>query len=250
MTSISLQNVTVDFPIYNARGRSLKNRVMNIATGGSINSEGHGAVVVRGLDTINLELRQHDRIGLIGHNGSGKTTLLRVLTGVYVPTSGKIEIEGKCTSLINISLGIDPEATGRQNIFLRGALLGFRKEEMRSRLEEIEEFSELGGFLDMPVRTYSSGMQLRLAFSISTILQPEILIMDEWLATGDEGFKVKANKRLNELVEKTQILVIASHARELLEKNCNRVIWLEHGKVRIDGEPIEVLDAYFGASAS
>lgn len=250
MTSISLQNVTVDFPIYNARGRSLKNRVMNIATGGSINSEGHGAVVVRGLDTINLELRRHDRIGLIGHNGSGKTTLLRVLTGVYVPTSGRIEIQGKCTSLINISLGIDPEATGRQNIFLRGALLGFRKEEMRSRLEEIEEFSELGGFLEMPVRTYSSGMQLRLAFSISTILQPEILIMDEWLATGDEGFKVKANKRLNELVEKTQILVIASHARELLEKNCNRVIWLEHGKVRIDGEPSEVLDAYFGAGAS
>ncbi|MGV1766971.1 ABC transporter ATP-binding protein [Rhizobium rhizogenes] len=246
MTSISLQNVTVDFPIYNARGRSLKNRVMNIATGGSINSEGHGAVVVRGLDAINLELKRHDRIGLIGHNGSGKTTLLRVLTGVYIPTSGKVDIQGKCTSLINISLGIDPEATGRQNIFLRGALLGFRKDEMRTRLEEIEEFSELGGFLEMPVRTYSSGMQLRLAFSISTILQPEILIMDEWLATGDEGFKVKANQRLNELVEKTQILVIASHAKELLEKNCNRIIWLEHGKVRMDGPPSDVLSGYFG----
>lgn len=247
MTSISLQNVTVDFPIYNARGRSLKNRVMNMATGGSINSEGHGAVVVRGLDAINLELKRHDRIGLIGHNGSGKTTLLRVLTGVYIPTSGKVDIQGKCTSLINISLGIDPEATGRQNIFLRGALLGFRKDEMRARLEEIEEFSELGGFLEMPVRTYSSGMQLRLAFSISTILQPEILIMDEWLATGDEGFKAKANQRLNELVEKTQILVIASHAKELLEKNCNRIIWLEHGKVRMDGPPSDVLSAYFGA---
>ena len=131
MTSISLEKVTVDFPIYNARGRSLKNRVLNMATGGSINSEGNGVVVVRGLDTINLELRRHDRVGLVGHNGSGKTTLLRVLTGVYVPTSGKIDIQGKCTSLINISLGIDPEATGRQNIFLRGALLGFRKEEMK-----------------------------------------------------------------------------------------------------------------------
>lgn len=246
MTSISLENVTVDFPIYNARGRSLKSRVMNMATGGSINSEGHGVVVVRGLDSISFELKQHDRIGLIGHNGSGKTTLLRVLTGVYVPTAGRIEIRGKCTSLINISLGIDPEATGRQNIFLRGALLGFRKEEMRKRLEDIEEFSELGGFLEMPVRTYSSGMQLRLAFSISTILQPEILIMDEWLATGDEGFKAKANQRLNELVEKTQILVIASHARDLLAKNCNRIIWLEHGKVRMDGDPTDVLDTYFG----
>lgn len=247
MTSISLENVTVDFPIYNARGRSLKSRVMNMATGGSINSEGDGMVVVRGLDGINLELKEHDRIGLIGHNGSGKTTLLRVLTGVYAPTSGKADIRGKCTSLINISLGIDPEATGRQNIFLRGALLGFRKEEMKVRLEEIEEFSELGGFLEMPVRTYSTGMQLRLAFSISTILQPEILIMDEWLATGDEGFKAKANKRLNELVEKTQILVIASHAKELLAKNCNRIVWLEHGRIRMDSEPTKVLDAYFAA---
>ncbi len=247
MTSISLEKVTVDFPIYNARGRSLKNRVLNMATGGSINSEGNGVVVVRGLDAISLELRRHDRVGLVGHNGSGKTTLLRVLTGVYVPTSGKIDIQGKCTSLINISLGIDPEATGRQNIFLRGALLGFRKEEMKMKLREIEEFSELGGFLEMPVRTYSTGMHLRLAFSISTILQPEILIMDEWLATGDEGFKAKANQRLNELVEKTHILVIASHAKELLAKNCNRVIWLEHGRVRMDGEPAEVLAAYFGA---
>jgi lipopolysaccharide transport system ATP-binding protein len=219
---------------------------MNMATGGSINSEGHGVVVVRGLDSISLELKEHDRVGLIGHNGSGKTTLLRVLTGVYAPTSGKIDINGKCTSLINISLGIDPEATGRQNIFLRGALLGFRKEEMKRRLDEIEEFSELGGFLEMPVRTYSTGMQLRLAFSISTILQPEILIMDEWLATGDEGFKAKANRRLNELVEKTQILVIASHAKELLAQNCNRVIWLEHGRVHMDGGPTEVLKNYFG----
>ncbi|MBB3286301.1 MULTISPECIES: ABC transporter ATP-binding protein [unclassified Rhizobium] len=247
MTSISLEKVTVDFPIFNARGRSLKNRVLNMATGGSINSEGNGVVVVRGLDAISLELRRHDRVGLVGHNGSGKTTLLRVLTGVYVPTSGKIDIQGKCTSLINISLGIDPEATGRQNIFLRGALLGFRKEEMKTKLREIEEFSELGGFLEMPVRTYSTGMHLRLAFSISTILQPEILIMDEWLATGDEGFKAKANQRLNELVEKTQILVIASHAKELLAKNCNRVIWLEHGRIRMDGGPTEVLGAYFGA---
>ncbi len=245
MTFISLQNVTVDFPIFNARGRSLKNRVIKMATGGSINSEGGGVVVVRGLDHINLELKQHDRIGLIGHNGSGKTTLLRVLTGVYAPTSGKVEISGKCTSLINISLGIDPEATGRQNIFLRGALLGFKKDEMKGRLQEIEEFSELGEFLDMPVRTYSTGMQLRLAFSISTILQPEILIMDEWLATGDEGFKAKANQRLNELVEKTQILVIASHSKALLAENCNRVIWLDHGRILMDGEPTEVLDTYF-----
>ncbi len=247
MTFISLQNVTVDFPIFNARGRSLKNRVIKMATGGSINSEGGGVVVVRGLDHINLELKQRDRIGLIGHNGSGKTTLLRVLTGVYAPTSGKVEISGKCTSLINISLGIDPEATGRQNIFLRGALLGFKKDEMKGRLQEIEEFSELGEFLDMPVRTYSTGMQLRLAFSISTILQPEILIMDEWLATGDEGFKAKANQRLNELVEKTQILVIASHSKALLAENCNRVIWLDHGRILMDGEPTEVLDTYFRA---
>ena len=143
-------------------------------------------------------------------------------------------------------MGIDPEATGRENIGIRGALLGFTKKEMAARRTEIEDFSELGNFLDMPVRTYSTGMQLRLAFSISTVIQPEILIMDEWLATGDEGFQHKANERLHELVNKTKILIIASHSRGLLVNNCTRIVWLEHGKIRMDADAQTVAAAYFG----
>lgn len=246
MTSMHLENVTVDFPIYNTKSRSLKNQVISLATGGTIGSNSEGHVVIRGLENISLSLKDGDRLGLIGHNGSGKTTLLRVMSGVYYPSGGNIAINGKCTSLINISLGIDPEATGRENIGIRGALLGFTKKEMAARRAEIEDFSELGSFLDMPVRTYSTGMQLRLAFSISTVIQPEILIMDEWLATGDEGFQHKANERLHELVNKTKILIIASHSKDLLVKNCTRIVWLEHGKIRMDADAQTVADAYFG----
>jgi lipopolysaccharide transport system ATP-binding protein len=245
MTSMHLEDVTVDFPIYNAKGRSLKNQVLNLATGGTIGANSEGLVVIRGLENVSLSLKEGDRLGLVGHNGSGKTTLLRVMGGVYHPSGGRILIDGKCTSLINISLGIDPEATGRENIAIRGALLGFRKRDLGVHQKEIEDFSELGNFLDMPVRTYSSGMQLRLAFAISTVIQPEILIMDEWLSTGDQGFQEKANERLHDLVNKTKILIIASHSRELLVKNCTRIVWLEHGKVRMDSDAESVAAAYF-----
>jgi lipopolysaccharide transport system ATP-binding protein len=246
MTSMHLENVTVDFPIYNAKSRSLKNQVISLATGGTIGSNSEGHVVIRGLENISLSLKEGERLGLIGHNGSGKTTLLRVMSGVYYPSGGNISINGKCTSLINISLGIDPEATGRENIGIRGALLGFKKKDLAARQVEIEDFSELGSFLDMPVRTYSTGMQLRLAFSISTVIQPEILIMDEWLATGDEGFQHKANERLHDLVNKTKILIIASHSKDLLLNNCTRIVWLEHGKIRMDADAETVANAYFG----
>jgi lipopolysaccharide transport system ATP-binding protein len=169
-----------------------------------------------------------------------------LLSGVYAPTQGSAEIHGEIGSLIDISLGIDPEATGRENIFLRGALLGMSKETLNGCIDEIIDFSELGDFIDMPLRTYSSGMHLRLAFAVSTIVRPEILLMDEWLAVGDEGFKHKAEKRMTEMVQSTNILVIASHARDLIMHTCNRVIWLEHGSIRMQGAPAEVLPAYFG----
>jgi lipopolysaccharide transport system ATP-binding protein len=245
MASIDLENVTVDFPIYSARGRSLKHRVMSLATGGVIASNSHGHVIVRALENVTLSLKDGERLGLVGHNGSGKTTLLRVMSAVYYPSSGHISTNGKSASLINISLGINPEATGRQNIAIRGALLGFKSRDLAAHQVEIEDFSELGGFLDMPVRTYSTGMHLRLAFAISTILQPEILIMDEWLSTGDKGFEEKANKRLRDLIDKTKILILASHSKDLLLKNCTRIVWLEHGKVRMDADASTVANAYF-----
>jgi lipopolysaccharide transport system ATP-binding protein len=246
MASIKFNNVSVDFPIYNASGRSLKKRLIRVATGGQVGADPQGRVVVRALENLTFTLNDGDRVGLLGHNGAGKSTLLRLLSGVYAPTQGSAEIHGEIGSLIDISLGIDPEATGRENIFLRGALLGMSKETLNACIDEIIDFSELGDFIDMPLRTYSSGMHLRLAFAVSTIVRPEILLMDEWLAVGDEGFKHKAEKRMTEMVQSTNILVIASHARDLIMHTCNRVIWLEHGSIRMQGAPAEVLPAYFG----
>jgi len=248
MSIIQLQNVSVEFPIYNSSSRSLKNRMLNIATGGHIERRGDRLVIIRGLNDVSLTFRDGDRVGLIGHNGSGKTTLLRVLSGIYTPTRGNSVIDGHCVSLININLGIDPDATGKENIRLRAAMMGMPPEEVAEKFEQIASFSGLGDFLDMPFRTYSSGMQLRLAFATSTAVRPEILIMDEWLSTGDEDFKERANDRMRDLVDSTKILVLASHSKDLMEKNCNRVIWLEHGSVRLDGSPSEVLSAYFSSN--
>ena len=247
--SITLEDVSVDFPVYNAASRSLKNRVLNATAGGIVERQHDGVVVVRSLKNIHLKISAGDRIGLIGHNGAGKTTLLRVLSGIYHPTNGRAAIEGEVTSLINISLGIDPESTGRENILLRSAMMGLTPAQTRERMDEIIEFSGLENFIDMPFRTYSSGMQLRLAFSVSTCIRPQILIMDEWLSTGDLDFKDRAEQRLKEVVTSTEILVIASHSMPLLEKNCNRLVWLDHGEVRRDGAFAEVADAYFKESA-
>jgi len=246
MASIHFDNVAVDFPIYNASGRSLKKRLISVATGGQLGSDPMGRVVVRALEGLSFTLRDGDRVGLLGHNGAGKSTLLRLLSGVYVPSQGSARIDGEIGSLIDISLGIDPEATGRENIYLRGALLGMNKAELAERMEEIIAFSELGDFIDMPLRTYSTGMHLRLAFAVSTTVRPQILLMDEWLAVGDENFKHKAEERMRTLVQSTNILVIASHSRDLILETCNRVLWLEHGKIRMDGAAAEVAAAYFG----
>lgn len=245
MALIRLNNVGVEFPIFNAQNRSLKNKVLNLVTGGKIESRSGKLVVIKSLQDISLNLADGDRIGLVGHNGAGKTTLLRVLSGIYTPTSGECTIEGKCVSLINIQLGINHEETGRSNIKLRAAMMGMRPKQIEEKIEEIAEFSGLGHFLDMPFRTYSSGMQIRLAFATSTSIDPEILIMDEWLSAGDENFKDKANQRMAQLLDKTKVLILASHSRELLEKNCTKILWLEHGKVRMLGETPEVLSQYF-----
>ncbi|WP_085578030.1 MULTISPECIES: ABC transporter ATP-binding protein [unclassified Pseudomonas] len=246
MSLIEFNNVSVDFPIYNANGRSLKKRLIQVATGGQLGADQQGRVIVRALEGLTFTLRDGDRVGLLGHNGAGKSTLLRLLSSVYEPSSGTARIDGEIGSLIDISLGTDPEATGRENIYLRGAILGMTKAQITEKLDEIIEFSELGDFVDMPIRTYSSGMHLRLAFAVSTTIKPEILLMDEWLSVGDEGFKHKAEIRMNELVKSTNILVIASHSRELVMHTCNRVLWLEHGKIKMDGDPATVTAAYFG----
>lgn len=245
MASICLDHVCVDIPIYNSQGRSLKKTILGMATGGKIGLNEKGRTIVRSLDDISLKISPQERVGLIGHNGAGKSTLLRVLGGVYEPAKGFARIEGKVGSLIDVSLGIDGEATGIENIYLRAALLGIPKKVVSRELDSIIEFSELGEFIKMPVRTYSTGMHMRLAFAVSTMITPDILLMDEWLSVGDKGFQIKAEKRLNSLIERSSILLVATHSRSLIEKCCTRVVWLEHGKIKMDGTPQEVCPVYF-----
>jgi len=227
---IALDDVSVDFPIYNASGRSLKNQLMHAATGGRI-STASGRVVVQALRNVSMRVEHGDRVGIVGHNGAGKTTLLRVLAGVYEPTSGRISVSGKVTALFDIGLGMDPDATGYENIVLRGSLLGMSRKEIQKIANEIGTFTELGEYLAMPMRTYSSGMGLRLAFAISTSVRPDILLLDEYFGVGDERFVEKAQKRLDELVESAGILVFASHSKELIRRLCNRIVIMESGNI-------------------
>jgi len=241
---IEFTNVRADFPIYNSSSRSLKKAVLNIATGGKIVSSDRSHVVIRAIDNISFKVAEGERVGLVGPNGAGKSTLLRLLAGVYKPTAGNIEVQGSVKSLIDIGLGIDNEATGRQNIFLSAALMDIPRSTIESNIDEIIEFSDLGQYIDMPVRTYSSGMHLRLAFSVTTFMSSDVLLMDEWLSVGDAGFRKRAEAKMNNLIEQSKILVVASHSKELLEKTCTRIIWLEHGAIKMDGGVNEVLAQY------
>jgi ABC-type polysaccharide/polyol phosphate transport system ATPase subunit len=203
-------------------------------TGGTITGAGRHRFVTA-LDGVSFELEAGDRLGLVGANGAGKTTLLKVLYGIYEPTAGNLEIRGKVDALFNISIGFRQEATGRRNILLRGLINGWTEDQIAARTEEIIEFSELGDFIDMPFRSYSQGMAARLAFAIATTMEPEILLMDEWIGAGDAAFQVKAKQRMNELAEKAGIIVLASHSEELLKKTCNKRLELERGRVKSFG---------------
>lgn len=226
---ISLKNVSVSFPIFDAKHRSFKKSLLRAATGGTLKHKDCGITTVDALKNISFDIQAGERVSLVGHNGSGKTTLLRVLAGVYFPSQGDISVEGKITSLLDSQLGMDGEATGIENIRMRGLFLGMLPDEIDKIIDEVIEFSELGDFINLPVRTYSSGMVLRLAFSITTCVKPEILLMDEWMSVGDEQFKQKAEKRLTDFVESAGILVFATHDHDLAKRLCNRHIYLEHG---------------------
>ena len=243
-TSLRLVGVGVDFPVYSADSRSLKNNLLHKSTGGRIGRSAGNHVSVRALEDVNLVFERGDRVGLIGANGAGKTTLLRVLAGVYQPTRGQVWRQGRVASLFDISLGIDPDATGYENIVMRGMLLGLTPAEVRKRSDEIEAFTELGDYLAMPVYTYSTGMMLRLAFAVCTCIEPEILLMDEWIGVGDAAFVEKAERRLEEFVARAGILVLASHNPALLDRTCATGILLDSGKIRAFGPIEEVLRVY------
>jgi lipopolysaccharide transport system ATP-binding protein len=246
MVNISLKQASVVLPIFNSSSRSITNTLVSAATGGALTAQKGGHVSIEALKNLDLEIVSGDRLGIIGHNGSGKSTLLRLLTGIYEPSSGSTQRSGSISSLVDISLGINPESTGRENIFLRGKLLGLSKKEIDAKIEEIIEFSELGDYINLPVRIYSSGMLLRLAFAVSTSITADILIMDEWLSVGDGSFGERASKRLQDLVNNSEILVIASHNKSLIEQTCNKVVWLEHGVIKKAGPVKEITLQYFG----
>jgi ABC-type polysaccharide/polyol phosphate transport system ATPase subunit len=242
--SITLQNVHLDLPIFDVSGQSLKKRVLRVGRRNRIAEDNTGVVVVRAIDDLSLKLESGDRLGLIGHNGAGKSTLLRVMAGIYPPTSGTLDVQGKSVPLLDIALGMDDQSTGRQNIRLRGLLLGMTDAEIKRKTEDIAEFTELGDYLDLPLRTYSSGMRVRLAFAISTAVEADILLLDEVLGVGDASFQDKANKRLQDLHARAEIVVLAIHSSDTIRKTCNKVLWMERGKLKMFGEVDEVVSQY------
>jgi ABC-type polysaccharide/polyol phosphate transport system ATPase subunit len=234
MALLQLDSVSVDFPIYNFNARSLKKQFLRLTTGGVLNSK-ENKVIVKALDNVTLKFQHGDRVGLIGHNGAGKSTLLRVLAKIYEPINGHIHHEGKVSALLNVMLGINPESTGYENMMIRGLLLGLTRKQMQIKLDEIAEFTELGDYLFAPVRTYSAGMQFRLAFAVATCIKPEILLLDEMMEVGDTAFVQKAQTRLNEFIDQSSILILASHSNETIQRLCNKVVLLEKGQVKYFG---------------
>ena len=243
MARIRLRNVTVAFPVRRPGGQSLRRRVLEgVGVGGRIESGREGQHVVA-LENLSLDIEDGERVALIGPNGAGKTTLLRVISGAYRPQSGSVEVEGRVSALSSLQLGFDPEATGYENIFLRGLIMGMTRREVEARIDGIAAFCELGPYLDMPLYAYSSGMRLRLAFATATAIEPEILLMDEWLGAGDAGFIDKAQGRLARLVDKAGILLLASHSETLVKRVCNRLVELQAGRVRREGSFDELFAA-------
>jgi ABC-2 type transport system ATP-binding protein len=241
MVSINLRNVSVEFPIYQAGARSLKKLLIAGSTRGNLARDAHDRVMVRALHDISLNIENGERVGLIGANGAGKTTLLKVLAGIYKPTFGRVHITGHTTALINSSVGLNPDATGRENIILRGLYMDIHPRDMYERIEQVAEFTELGTYLDMPVRTYSAGMMVRLAFAVSTCIRPEILILDEWMTAGDAQFLEKAQRRMEEFVTQSSILVLASHSFEMITQWCRRAVFLKSGMIEAIGPVDEVV---------
>jgi ABC-type polysaccharide/polyol phosphate transport system ATPase subunit len=230
MVSIRANNVRLDYPVQEKLSLRPGSK-RSTHTGGAI-SGGRSHRIVTALNGVSFELEAGDRLGLVGRNGAGKTTLLKIVFGIYEPTAGSVSIDGRVDALFNINLGFRPEATGRRNIVLRGLINGWTEEEIAERVEEIIEFSELGEFIDFPLKSYSQGMGARLAFSIATAMKPEILLMDEWISAGDADFRTKSQRRMHELTERAGIIVLASHSEELLQKTCNKWLELERGSMK------------------
>jgi len=244
MVSIDVHNAYVDFPIFDAKTRSMKKKVLG-KVGGKIGTETK-VPIIEALHDVSLSLKEGDRVGLVGHNGAGKSTLLRLLSGIYEPTRGSARISGKIAPVFDLGIGMDPEISGLENIIIRGLFLGMTAKQMEARVDDIAEFTELGDYLQMPLRTYSTGMRVRLALGVVTSIDPEILILDEGIGAVDAAFLNKAKDRLKALVKRSGILVFASHSDEFLFELCDSAIWMDEGHVKQRGSLRDVLTGYKG----
>lgn len=243
MVHIRLKNVSLSYPIYTAENSSLR-ATLGSQIGGRIGQSQKGTQVVTALSDVSLEINSGDRIGIIGHNGAGKSTLLKVLAQIFYPQIGQIEIKGDVSCLVDITLGMNAELSGLENIRLRGIFLGLTNRQINDLTPSIVEFSELGDFIHMPIRTYSSGMYMRLAFAITTSVYPEILVMDEMIGAGDAAFLDKAVVRMEDMIGKTEIMVVATHSNFIIRKFCNKVIWMEKGEVKEYGNVEETISSF------
>lgn len=230
MAKIEFENVTLRYPVYGSHGTSLRSHIVRIATGGQIEQESRSTVVTA-LKNVSFSLRDGDAVGLIGHNGAGKSSLLRSMAGIYPASSGRISRLGKTATVFEIGAGLDYELSGYDNIIHLGLMMGLGYREAKAMTSDIEDFTELGDFLRLPIRTYSSGMVMRLMFAVATAITPEILLLDEMFSTGDASFREKSKERIHKIIGAAKIFVFASHDLNLIKDYCNRVFKLEHGNL-------------------
>ncbi len=240
---VVVQDLHVTFPLYHGSARTLRKTLAKVASS-RFEQDQQQRMVVQALRGVSFSLRPGDRLGLVGGNGAGKTTLLRALAGIYEPVAGRVTVRGEINALLDTNLGMNSELTGRENIALRGLHAGLTPRRIRAIEDDVQDFADLGSFLDMPVRTYSSGMVVRLGFALATSIRPRVLLMDEWFLAGDTNFMMKAQNRLEQLVRQAEILVISTHQLDVVAAWCTQVLWMDGGTIRLQGPPEEVLPAY------
>lgn len=242
-TLISCKNICVEIPVYTSSNRSFRHTLLKKMVGGSLNAS-DSFVAVKALDSVTFEVFNGDSVGILGHNGSGKTTLLKVLAGIYEPTSGTIEINGQATPYFGINEGITPEMTGFEAIVVGALVRGLHRREIPNIIEEVESFAELGEFLNLPIRTYSTGMNARLMFAIATCVPPDILLVDENIGAGDERFQVKVRERVKNYISKAKTFFLASHNPIMMSEWCSKGLLLHEGKVLFWGDISEAIRQY------
>ena len=244
---LRLDGVSVSFPVYHGGSRSLKKAILSRSSAGRIARDANDRITIDALRDVSFSLVRGDRLALIGANGAGKTTLLRVMAGIYEPFAGTVHVRGRVSPMFDIGLGIDSDLSGYDNIRMRGLLLGLSSRQIERLLPMIVDFTELGDYLDMPVRTYSSGMLLRLTFAVATCFEPEILLMDEWILAGDAHFMTKARERVDSFIKKASVLVLASHNLDVCRRWCNKGLWMDRGGVMAFGPVQDIIAAYQAA---